>query len=224
MRKVLIGVAALAAAICVGATPANATGTTYNTCPTAALNYGTGNNYTPCNMAVLTTTNGSQLGLRDHVTFNAAPASDNTGTYFFPAGATPDSYDWIITNASGTLQNISALLTLFDVGTGQSISYDPLNATGNDNYLGIAGTAENSGRFNWFMTPNANDTLTATLQVFGLADGNQTLTTTMVLGTGAAPRGVPEPSTWAMMLLGFGAIGFSLRRSRGHNLKLQQAA
>lgn len=25
---------------------------------------------------------------------------------------------------------------------------------------------------------------------------------------------VPEPSTWAMMLLGFGAVGFSLRRSR----------
>jgi hypothetical protein len=24
--------------------------------------------------------------------------------------------------------------------------------------------------------------------------------------------GVPEPSTWAMMLLGFGAIGFSFRR------------
>jgi hypothetical protein len=26
--------------------------------------------------------------------------------------------------------------------------------------------------------------------------------------------GVPEPSTWAMMLLGFGAIGFALRRGR----------
>lgn len=26
--------------------------------------------------------------------------------------------------------------------------------------------------------------------------------------------GVPEPSTWAMMLLGFGAIGYSMRRSR----------
>jgi hypothetical protein len=25
---------------------------------------------------------------------------------------------------------------------------------------------------------------------------------------------VPEPSTWAMMLLGFGAIGFATRRRR----------
>jgi len=26
--------------------------------------------------------------------------------------------------------------------------------------------------------------------------------------------GVPEPATWAMMLLGFGAIGFAMRRRR----------
>jgi hypothetical protein len=29
-----------------------------------------------------------------------------------------------------------------------------------------------------------------------------------------AVNGVPEPGTWAMMLLGFGAIGFAMRRSR----------
>ena len=33
------------------------------------------------------------------------------------------------------------------------------------------------------------------------------------LGT-AATGAVPEPSTWAMMLLGFGAIGYSMRRRR----------
>ena len=32
-------------------------------------------------------------------------------------------------------------------------------------------------------------------------------------GAGAPPV-VPEPSTWAMMLLGFGAVGYSMRRSR----------
>jgi hypothetical protein len=31
--------------------------------------------------------------------------------------------------------------------------------------------------------------------------------------SGSTP-GVPEPSTWAMMLLGFGAIGFAMRRRR----------
>lgn len=29
---------------------------------------------------------------------------------------------------------------------------------------------------------------------------------------------VPEPGTWAMMLLGFGAIGFGMRRRKGHRI------
>ncbi len=35
---------------------------------------------------------------------------------------------------------------------------------------------------------------------------------------------VPEPGTWAMMLLGFGAIGFSIRRSRRNGSGLPQIA
>jgi PEP-CTERM motif-containing protein len=30
----------------------------------------------------------------------------------------------------------------------------------------------------------------------------------------AAPGGVPEPATWAMMLLGFGGVGFAMRRKK----------
>lgn len=32
---------------------------------------------------------------------------------------------------------------------------------------------------------------------------------------------VPEPATWAMMLLGFGAVGFSLRRNRKQDVRLR---
>lgn len=39
---------------------------------------------------------------------------------------------------------------------------------------------------------------------FGSYGGNLTFT----------PRAVPEPATWAMMLLGFGAIGMTMRRKR----------
>ena len=42
------------------------------------------------------------------------------------------------------------------------------------------------------------------------------------LGTVAGP--VPEPSTWAMMLLGFGAIGFSMRRRKRAGMLAAQAA
>ncbi len=36
--------------------------------------------------------------------------------------------------------------------------------------------------------------------------------------------GVPEPSTWAMMLLGFGATGIAIRRSRRKNVLATQLA
>lgn len=42
----------------------------------------------------------------------------------------------------------------------------------------------------------------ASVGTFGAFDG------------GGSPAGVPEPSTWAMMILGFGAVGLSMRRRR----------
>jgi len=52
----------------------------------------------------------------------------------------------------------------------------------------------------------------------GFADLKQ-LRVTLASATGA----VPEPATWAMMLLGFGGIGFAMRRNR-RNATLQQLA
>jgi hypothetical protein len=44
------------------------------------------------------------------------------------------------------------------------------------------------------------------------------------IGTEPTPPGaVPEPATWAMMLLGFGAIGFAARRSRKGQFVMQSA-
>ena len=45
----------------------------------------------------------------------------------------------------------------------------------------------------------------------GLKSGNIILGQTRAAVT-ASPGAVPEPSTWAMLLIGFGAIGFSMRR------------
>lgn len=40
----------------------------------------------------------------------------------------------------------------------------------------------------------------------------------------AATAAVPEPGTWAMMLIGFGAIGFTMRRRKGVLTVMRQAA
>lgn len=52
----------------------------------------------------------------------------------------------------------------------------------------------------------------------GFTAGPATLTITR-----AAVAAVPEPATWAMMLVGFGAMGVSLRRRRRANNLLQAA-
>jgi hypothetical protein len=35
---------------------------------------------------------------------------------------------------------------------------------------------------------------------------------------------VPEPGTWAMMLIGFGVVGAGMRRARRHSATLMQVA
>lgn len=37
---------------------------------------------------------------------------------------------------------------------------------------------------------------------------------TLTVNIGGALGGVPEPATWAMMLFGFGAVGFAVRRAK----------
>lgn len=63
-----------------------------------------------------------------------------------------------------------------------------------------------------------------TLETLGLTPGVYTYSSafdTVTVNIGGA---VPEPATWAMMLLGFGAIGWQVRRRRSRNLAFAQSA
>jgi hypothetical protein len=65
-----------------------------------------------------------------------------------------------------------------------------------------------------------------TLASLGLQIGSYVYVTpsdTITVNIGAMSAAVPEPSTWAMMLLGFGAIGASMRRARRAKALLQMA-
>ena len=210
MRKMFV-LAALAAS-CV-ASPALAQ-LVYNSAPADGFNYGTGNNYTPANAAVLTTPAGpynpaGELALRFHQTGQVAPASNNSGVYSFALGTSPISFDWSVDGSQYNSQ-----ITLTNILTGATVSYDPFFFI-NDNYTSTSDTdlAQNSERLNFaFLSglgfdPNVNDTYSATLTA-----GGHSLTAYAQIGSGAPA--VPEPATWAMMLIGFGGIGFAMRARR----------
>lgn len=56
----------------------------------------------------------------------------------------------------------------------------------------------------------------------GTKDGGYNLVSTDIPVN--TPPPVPEPATWALMLLGFGGIGFAMRRSRNQSGALMQVA
>jgi hypothetical protein len=68
------------------------------------------------------------------------------------------------------------------------------------------------------------DVLGSTWSTIGLSDDNKLKNVSHIafFGTQAAPPAVPEPATWAMFLMGFGAVGYSLR-SRRTNYRFAQA-
>ena len=73
--------------------------------------------------------------------------------------------------------------------------------------LNPSGVFESGTLANLGLTAGFNNTLT----VNGTNTGSTAFAGTL---TFASVPAVPEPSTWAMMLLGFGAVGFSMRRKR----------
>ncbi|HEV2044382.1 MAG TPA: CHRD domain-containing protein, partial [Sphingomicrobium sp.] len=80
-----------------------------------------------------------------------------------------------------------------------------------------------------FITANGGNTAGAEAAFFaGLQTGRAYLNVHTNFAPGGEIRGnlaaVPEPATWAMMLLGFGAIGFALRRRKRTELTFRQAS
>jgi len=216
----LVPLAALAVAISV---PAAAQTVAHNTAPASGWFFGNGNNYSPANSSVLTTDDGDQIALRFHETFEPAPASNN-GVYSFALGTTPLSFDWSFTNNSGSL-NITTI-TLTNVGTAQTFSYNPYILTPDNAVLG--NTIQNSFRFNWIpgmFDPNVDSTYNVSFDnsivsaIFdgasnrgaAASSGDRFLSIDAVFGAGAGGA-VPEPSTWALLILGFGLTGAAMRR------------
>ena len=147
-----------------------------------------------------------------------------------------------LTNMSATLVNFSSSTgqTLITNSSGQAkittedngglITSINVSSPGNT-FLDFIGNPEHSGAFT--VTVTANDGIFTNNFPGGpgenfvtiLAQGNERIssvvfTSSAGFDTFAQPRisgiasAVPEPSTWAMMLLGFAGLGFAFRQSR----------
>lgn len=85
-------------------------------------------------------------------------------------------------------------------------------------------TIPSQGAAAWQTSNTMLFTATSTSEILGFVAGNSSggnppfaLLDNVSLTQYSAP-GVPEPSSWAMMLSGFGFIGFAMRRKRFHEL------
>ena len=73
-----------------------------------------------------------------------------------------------------------------------------------DKYLGLRVTSNGQNYYGFAYTTNS------VLNSYGF----ETSAETGIFGTTDIPAAVPEPATWAMMLVGFGAVGFAMRRRK----------
>jgi len=138
--------------------------------------------------------------------------SPNTVMFFL------DANDAILNFAAGFTTGFSFFYTSSSAAAVNV--YDGVNGTGNLlaslNLVAQSGgngcVGDPSGSFCNFTAIGVNFLGTAKSINFG-GTANQTAFDNITFGS-STPGGVPEPTTWAMMLAGFGAVGFATRRRR----------
>jgi hypothetical protein len=158
--------------------------------------------------------NGIELGLRASIRGGGGgPVTPIAGKdiYDVPGGTKGGlaiwNFDFSIN--PGNLTNFTANLTV--TGDGQTSSLNPL-AIG-DNTTNTAGAKQNSenmafGLFSGFnFNPNADVTYTFDLTLTNSAG--------QIVSSDEIQVAVPEPSTWAMMIVGFLGIGLMAYRRKG---------
>jgi hypothetical protein len=124
-----------------------------------------------------------------------------------------------------SLAGTTALITITDIGNGTTTSFDPSaigdNAHSADSVNGYQ-NSENAifGFLGPLYSPSANDLFQFD---FTLAGGSLQ-TPLAVEAFVQVGSGVPEPSTWALMILSFAGVGFArYRRARQTTMALALA-
>lgn len=194
---------------------------------------GSGNTPNTPAFTTLTTTGGIELGLGVQTHAGVGGyffSTPGTANYFVPAGGTTTwNYDFSVNlGQTGTLQSIqSASITVLDQTTGKQISYNPL-ALGDNAGLAANGSTVNGGKTQGAATSDDVGFQNSENLGFDLDPANNTafaynpaaldtyfITLTVDgLSVSETVNAVPEPSTWAMMILGFCGLGFLAHRRK----------
>jgi hypothetical protein len=137
--------------------------------------------------------------------------SGNCSAFFGPAGST-GGITQNVTTVSGQQYTI-----LFSLLTDDStISFSA--QFGGTTLLSLTTPGASGGFTDYSFTGTATGTSTALSFLF-----RDDLGFTLLDSISVVERAVPEPSSWALMLLGFGAIGFAMRRHRSMSAIIQRA-
>lgn len=149
--------------------------------------------------------------------YSSSPVTFGFGDSTFTFASTGDIFNptAVRTGGTGQINTIfgSPTTNFVDRGTvtfGPNDQYAAFNAlttirfSNGDNFIGLRAMSGTDVFFGYAFT--TNNILNGV--VFNNVAG-QAITASVNL-----PAAVPEPATWAMMLLGFGAIGLAMRRSR----------
>jgi hypothetical protein len=158
-----------------------------------------------------TEANGVELGLRASLRF-IGPITPTGNLYSAPVGSTPPGralWNFEFSVNTGSLLNTHSLLTI--TGPGGTFAFDPTLIW--DNTPGGGPLYQNSENLGFSIfpglnfNPNASGIYTFDLKLFSASDE--------LLGdVSIQVNAVPEPSTWAMLILGFAGVGFMAYRRK----------
>lgn len=161
-----------------------------------------------------------ELGLRGGIRF-VGPITPVDNVYAAPAGSSGGGvalWNFDFSVDPGALTGTTALLTITD-SFSHTVSFNPASVYSDNASTGISGY-QNSQNLGFFplsfaisFDPNLANSYTFDLALFSgeLQNAETQLAKVEMIVNVAA---VPEPSTWAMMVLGFAAVGYMTYRRR----------
>jgi hypothetical protein len=206
MRHTLKAVAAVAALACSSAAaaqvefvpPSDPVGQVYTTNDNDLWAGGRGVVFSPTSDYLLNGVGLYQDLTKANLNFSLSLASAETGDV--GGGTIITSGSQLVTTSGLEFVTFSFAPTLLTAGTYYHLNF---SFTGNSN--------QNFFYDQWEAQPYSQPGFSG---IDGTAGSHTSNTVLARIQLNPLQGGVPEPSTWAMMLLGFGAIGFSMRRQR----------